>query len=355
MKHFRIAVIPGDGIGKEVMPQTLSVLSALMEATGTFTFEYHEFSWGCEYYLQHGRMMEKNGLSLLSSFDAILFGAVGDPSVPDHVSLRGLRIPIVQGLDQYICYRPCRLLPGVVGPLRSSVDGKIDIDVIRENTEGEYSGVGGRIYSGFPPEIATQTTIFTRRGVERVLRYAFNLARDRGKHLTSATKSNAQEHAFLLWDEIVEEVAEEYRDVVVDRVLIDALAARFVLNPSSLHVVVASNLFGDILSDLGGALTGSLGLAPSGNINPERTFPSMFEPVHGSAPNISGKGIANPIAMFLSAAMMLEYLYCIQEAELLSRAVANVCSSGNYMSPDLGGASTTVQVADAVRSDILDS
>jgi tartrate dehydrogenase/decarboxylase / D-malate dehydrogenase len=353
MKHFELAVIPGDGIGQEVMPEALRVLNTLTEATNASRFEYREFPWGCNHYLQYGRMMDEDGLKVLSSFDSILFGAVGYPSVPDHVSLRGLRIPIVQGFDQYICYRPTTLLPGVTSPLCRVTEANLDLVVIRENTEGEYSGAGGRVHHGFRDETATQTTIFTRSGVERVVRYAFELARVRRKHLISATKSNAQQHAFAFWDEIVAQVSEEYKDVRVERVLIDALAARFVLSPESIDVVVASNLFGDILSDLGGALSGSLGLAPSGNINPEHDYPSMFEPVHGSAPAISGKGVANPIAMFLSTAMMLEHLDCTEEAGLLKRAVAEATSSGKLASPDLGGVARTQKVSDTVISTIL--
>jgi tartrate dehydrogenase/decarboxylase / D-malate dehydrogenase len=348
MRDYRIAVIPGDGIGNEVVPEAIRVLDAACEITASCRLRYEHFPWGCEYYLKHGAMMAADGLETLRRFDAIFFGAVGFPNVPDHVSLRGLRLPICQGFEQYVCYRPSVLLPGVQGPLAGRRPGEIDFVVVRENTEGEYAGAGGRSHRGLPIEVAVETAIFTRKGVERVVRYAFQLARSRRHRLVSATKSNAQQHAMTLWDEVVEEVNRDFADVKAERVLIDALAARFVLAPESLDVVVASNLFGDILTDLGAAICGSMGLAPSGNINPEREYPSMFEPVHGSAPDIVGKGIANPVAQIASGAMMLEFLGETKAAELVSGAVRGVLGEGRALTPDLGGSARTSQVTDAV-------
>jgi tartrate dehydrogenase/decarboxylase/D-malate dehydrogenase len=348
MRDYTIAVVPGDGIGNEVVPEAVRVLDAAGEITASFELKYERFPWGCEYYLKHGEMMARNGLDLLRPFDAIFFGAVGFPTVPDHVSLRGLRLPICQGFEQYVCYRPSVLLPGVRGPLAGKRPGDIDFVVVRENTEGEYSGAGGRSHQGLPIEVAVQTAVFTRVGIERVVRYAFQLARRRRRKLVSATKSNAQTHAMTLWDEVADAVGREFRDVAMERVLIDALAARFVLAPESLDVVVASNLFGDILTDLGAAICGSMGLAPSGNINPEREYPSMFEPVHGSAPDIVGKGIANPIAQIESGAMMLEHLGEKAAADLVDAAVRAVLAEGRVLTPDLGGTARTSEVTEAV-------
>ncbi len=292
--------------------------------------------------------MARDGLDILRPFDAIFFGAVGFPTVPDHVSLRGLRLPICQGFEQYVCYRPSVLLPGVRSPLAGKRPGDIDFVVVRENTEGEYAGAGGRSHQGLPIEVAVQTAVFTRVGIERVVRYAFELARRRRRKLVSATKSNAQPHAMTLWDEVAEAVSREFPDVAMERVLIDALAARFVLAPESLDVVVASNLFGDILTDLGAAICGSMGLAPSGNINPEREYPSMFEPVHGSAPDIVGKGIANPVAQIESGAMMMEHLGEKAAADLIVAAVRAVLAEGRALTPDLGGTARTSEVTEAV-------
>jgi tartrate dehydrogenase/decarboxylase/D-malate dehydrogenase len=290
MRDYHVAVIPGDGIGQEVTPEGVRVLDAVGELTGAYKMRYEYFPWGCEYYLKTGRMMAEDALDILREFDVIYFGAVGFPSVPDHISLRGLRLPICQGFEQYVCQRPSVLLPGIKSPLADKKPGDIDFVVIRENTEGEYTGAGGRAHRGLPIEVAVEAAVFTRVGVERVIRYAYQLAQQRRKKLINATKSNAQQHSLTFWDEIFAEVGKQFPDVQTERVLIDALAARFVLRPESLDVVVASNLFGDILTDLGGAICGSLGVAPSGNINPERAYPSMFEPVHGSAPDIFGKG-----------------------------------------------------------------
>ncbi len=348
MRIRRIAVIPGDGIGEEVTPEGIRVLDAASERLGRFRIEYEYFPWGCRYYLENGRMMPPDGLQTLRSFDAIYFGAVGFPSVPDHVSLRGLRLPICQGLEQYVCYRPSRILPGVKSPLAGKQAGDVDLVVIRENTEGEYAGAGGRAHAGLPIEVAVETAVFSRLGIERVARYAYRLAAGRRKHLVSATKSNAQQHTLTFWDQVVEEVGHEFPDVRIERVLVDALAARFVLRPESLDVIVASNLFGDILTDLGAAICGSLGIAPSGNINPERQYPSMFEPVHGSAPDIVGKGIANPIGMIWCGAMMLDFIGEAEAARLIESAIRGVTAEGTALTPDLGGRATTREVTDAI-------
>ncbi len=348
MKDYNIAVIPGDGIGEEVAPEGVKVLNAAAEITGAFRFHYDYFPWGCNYYLAHGKMMADDGLKILKPFDAIYFGAVGFPTVPDHISLRGLRLPICQGFEQYVCYRPSEILPGVKSPLADKKVGDIDFIVIRENTEGEYTGAGGRAHRGLPIEVAIETSVFSRVGVERVIRYAYKLAQSRRKKLVSATKSNAQQHSLTFWDEICAEVGKEFPEVQVERVLIDALAARFVLRPESLDVVVASNLFGDILTDLGAAICGSLGIAPSGNINPERAYPSMFEPVHGSAPDIVGQGIANPIAMIWCGALMLDFIGQKPAAQLIESAIKAVTRDGRGLTPDLGGKAKTVDVTNAI-------
>jgi tartrate dehydrogenase/decarboxylase/D-malate dehydrogenase len=349
MRDYHIAVIPGDGIGHEVCPEGLKALNAAAEISGEFSLRYETFPWGCEYYLAHGRMMAGDALKILESFDAIYFGAVGFPSVPDHISLHGLRLPICQGFDQYANIRPSLLLPGVLGPLRDKEAGDIDFVVVRENTEGEYVGAGGRAHRGLPIEVAVETAVFSRVGVERVMRFAFELARSRSrKKLASVTKSNAQRHTLTLWDEIFESLCAEYPDVATERVLVDAMAARFVLRPESLDVVVASNLFADILTDLGGAICGSLGVAPSGNLNPERTYPSMFEPIHGSAPDIVGQGIANPLAMIWSGALMLDFLGEARAADLIMQAIRAVTGQGRLLTPDLGGRARTVEVGDEI-------
>ncbi|MGE5264037.1 MAG: tartrate dehydrogenase [Acidobacteriota bacterium] len=349
MHDYHIALIPGDGIGQEVAPEGVRVLDAVGELTGAYRLHYDAFPWGCEYYLAHGEMMAKDALKTLKEFDSIYFGAVGFPSVPDHISLRGLRLPICQGFEQYVCYRPSQLVPGIKSPLADKKVGDIDFIVIRENTEGEYAGAGGRSHRGLPLEVAVETSVFTRTGVERIIRYAFNLAQSRPRRrLISATKSNAQQHSLTFWDEIFAAVGREFPEVTTERVLIDALAARFVLRPESLDVVVGSNLFGDILTDLGGAICGSLGMAASGNINPERDYPSMFEPVHGSAPDIFGKGIANPIAMIWCGAMMLEHLGDKPSADLILEAIKAVTGEGKVLTPDLGGRARTPEVTDAI-------
>ncbi|MDQ3695476.1 MAG: tartrate dehydrogenase [Chloroflexota bacterium] len=350
-RTFRIAVIPGDGIGQEVVREGLRVLDHLAATSGgALAFAYETFPWGSGYYLKTGMMMDPDGLDRLAGFDAIYFGAVGWPDVPDHISLWGLRLAICQGFDQYACIRPVRLLPGVPSPLRGATTETVDWVVVRENSEGEYAGIGGRNLAGRGPgrEVAIQAALFTEQGCERIIRYAFELARGRKrKKVTSVTKSNAQQYGMVLWDDVFRAVAAEYPDVETERWLVDAMAARFVLRPETLEVVVASNLFGDILSDLGSAIGGSLGIAASANLDPERRRPSMFEPVHGSAPDIAGQGIANPIAAIWTAALMLDHLGLAAEAARLMAALETTTAAG-LVTPDLGGAATTRQAADAV-------
>jgi tartrate dehydrogenase/decarboxylase/D-malate dehydrogenase len=346
MRVHKIAAIPADGIGTEVIAAGLEVLAALSARDGGFTLEVEHFPWSSEYYLKHGYYIPEGGLEKLKTFDAIFFGAVGSLDVPDHVSLWGLRLPIAQGFDQYANVRPARVLPGVKSPLKNGED--IDWVIVRENSEGEYAGHGGRAHRGLPIETATETAIFTRAGVERIHRFAFELARSRpARHLTLVTKSNAQRFGMVMWDEIFHEVAADYPDVKTDRELVDAVTTRMVLKPKTLDVVVATNLHADILSDLAAALSGSLGIAPTANLNPERTFPSMFEPIHGSAFDIAGKGIANPVATFWTAAMMLEHLGESDAAKLLMKAVEHVTAAGIH-TPDLGGKARTADVTKAV-------
>lgn len=349
MKTYRIGVIPGDGVGKEVIPEGQKALNALGNRFG-LKFEFTEFPWGTEYYLSTGKMMPENGLDTLKPFDAIYFGAVGDPKVPDHITLHGLILPIRRGFDQYACERPSYLYSGVISPLAGKKPGDIDLIVIRENTEGEYAPIGGHVYLGTPEEVAVQTAVFTRRGCERVIRYAFELARKRNKKklVTSITKSNAQEFGMVLWDRTFREVAQSYPDIKTDSLLVDAACMDFIRRPEHFDVVVASNLFGDILTDIGAIITGSIGLAPSANLNPDRRFPSMFEPVHGSAPDIYGKGIVNPLAAILSARMMLDFLGEVEAANVLESAVQKILADGKVRTPDLGGKSTTKEVGNAV-------
>ncbi|OIQ90769.1 putative tartrate dehydrogenase/decarboxylase TtuC' [mine drainage metagenome] len=346
MREYRIAAIPGDGIGVEVIAAGLEVLAALADRCGGFRFAFEHFPWSSDYYLEHGHYIPEGGLERLKTFDAIYFGAVGSTQVPDHVSLWGLRLPICQGFDQYANVRPTRVLPGVSSPLREGAG--IDWVIIRENSEGEYSGNGGRVHRGLPEEVGTETAVFTRSGVTRIHRFAFELARTRPRrHLTLVTKSNAQRFGMVMWDEIFYEVARDYPDVATDRELVDAVTTRMVGKPASLDVLVATNLHADILSDLAAALAGSLGIAPTANLNPERNFPSMFEPIHGSAFDIAGKGIANPVASFWSAAMMLEHLGEAAAAARLMAAIEKVCASG-LCTPDLGGTARTAEVTAAV-------
>lgn len=347
-REHRIAAIPADGIGPEVIAAGLEVLAAVAARDGGFTLKVDHYDWGSDYYRKHGRFMPADALTSLRTADAIYFGAVGDPDIPDHVTLWGLRLPICQGLDQYANVRPTRILPGVTSPLRDVGPGDLDWVIVRENSEGEYAGQGGRSHRGFPEEVATEVAIFTRRGVERIMRYAFALADARpAKHLTVVTKSNAQRHGMVFWDEMALLVSRDFPDVAWERELVDAMTTRMVRKPRSIDTVVATNLHADILSDLAAALAGSLGIAPTGNIDPERRSPSMFEPIHGSAFDITGKGIANPVATFWTGAMMLDHLGEAPAAALLMRAVEQVCAAG-LVTPDLGGKATTVEVTRAV-------
>jgi tartrate dehydrogenase/decarboxylase / D-malate dehydrogenase len=350
-KKFRIAVIPGDGIGGEVVEQGLRVLEHLSkESNGKFKFENDFFPWGCEYYLKTGKMIDDDGVERLRDYDAIYFGAVGFPGVPDHVSLWGLRLAICQGFDQWANIRPIEFLPGVPRRLNHPGVDKLNWVLIRENSEGEYSGIGGRNFSGRGPgkEVAVQSALFTEHGCERIIRFAFDLARTRKrKKVTSITKSNAQQYGMVLWDEVFARVSKDYPDVETDQWLVDAAAAQFILHPEELEVVVASNLFADILSDLGSALAGSLGLAASANLNPEHKTPSMFESVHGSAPDIAGQGIANPIGAIGSAALMLDHLGLKEEAELINKAIAETTGQG-ILTRDIGGTYNTVEITDRI-------
>jgi tartrate dehydrogenase/decarboxylase/D-malate dehydrogenase len=349
MTTYRIAVIPGDGIGNEVVPAAIQALDACAARAG-FRFEWQQFSWGSAHYFEHGRMMPDDALEQLKPFDAIFFGAVGDPRIQDNVTLNGLLLPIRRGFDQYACVRPAVLYRGVRCPLAGKQPGDIDFVVVRENTEGEYAQVGGVLYSGGPNEVAVQSSMFTRHGTERVIRFAFELARRRNrKHrLTSVTKSNAQGFSMAFWDRVFAEVSRDYPDVTTESLLVDAACMDLVRRPETFDVIVASNLFGDILTDLSAAITGSLGLAPSANLNPDRTFPSMFEPVHGSAPDIAGRGVANPMATMLAGAMMVDFLGQQGAASRLEAAVLDVLASGKALTPDLGGTATTRAVTDAV-------
>jgi tartrate dehydrogenase/decarboxylase/D-malate dehydrogenase len=347
MKSYRIALIPGDGIGKEVVPSAVDVLQA---AGRELSFTFESFDWGCEYYLRTGRMMPPDGLDQLRPFDAILLGAIGHPTVPDHVSLRELLLRIRFGFDLYVNLRPVEILPGLDPPLRGKRAEDIRMLFVRENSEGEYCGLGGRFKRGTPDEVAIQQSVFTRKGTERIIRYAFEQARRRPRRLlASATKSNAMQYSMVLWDEVLRHVARDYADVTVANYHVDALAARMITHPESLDVVVASNLFADILTDLGGALQGSLGLASSANLNPtERLGPPMFEPVHGSAPDIAGRGISNPIAAIWTAALMMEHLGELAVAERLMSALRAVTGEARVRTPDLGGKNTTREFAAAV-------
>src|SRR5215813_4100078 len=349
MKTYSIAAIPGDGIGSEVVAAGVEVLGAVAGRDGGISFKFDTFDWGGEYYKKHGRMMPENGRDLIRKHDAILFGSAGHPDIPDHITLWGLRLAICQPFDQYANVRPTRVLPGITSPLRHVTDKELDWVIVRENSEGEYAGVGGRVHQGSPLEAATDVAMFTRAGVARVMRFAFGLARSRPrKLLTVVTKSNAQRHAMVMWDEIAAEVAREFSDVTWDKMLVDAMTVRMVMRPQSLDTIVATNLHADILSDLAAALAGSLGIAPTGNINPERTFPSMFEPIHGSAFDIMGKGVANPVGTFWSAVMLLEHLGEKAAADRLMGAIERVTADPRFHTPDLGGRARTADVTAAV-------
>jgi tartrate dehydrogenase/decarboxylase / D-malate dehydrogenase len=348
MKTYKIAAIPGDGIGTEVIDAGVEVLKALAKRDGTFAFHFDHFDWGGEYYKKHGRMMPENGRDQIRHHDAILFGSAGHPEIPDHITLWGLRLNICQPFDQYANVRPTRILPGITSPLRNVKDKELDWVIVRENSEGEYAGVGGRVHQGSPLEAATDVAMFTRAGVERVMRFAFRLAQSRPrKLLTVVTKSNAQRHAMVMWDEIAAQIAAEFKDVTWDKMLVDAMTMRMVLRPQTLDTIVATNLHADVLSDLAAALAGSLGIAPTANLNPERKFPSMFEPIHGSAFDIMGKGIANPVGTFWSSVMMLEHLGETAAAARLMKAIERVTADPELHTPDLGGQANTRKVTDA--------
>src|ERR1700746_641361 len=349
MRMYKIAAMGGDGIGALQLRAGVQVLGVCAERDGSFTLDFQDFDWGSDYYRKHGVMMPADGADQLRKFDAILFGAVGAPDIPDHITLWGGETSIRQPLDQYANVRPTRILPGITSPLRHVSGPELDWVIVRENSEGEYSGVGGRVHKDLPIEVAQDVSVMTRAGVQRIIRYAFKLAQSRPrKLLTVVTKSNAQRHAMVRWDEIAAEVAAEFSDVTWDKMLVDAMTMRMVMKPQTLDTIVATNLHADILSDLAAALAGSLGIAPTANINPERDAPSMFEPIHGSAFDITGKGIANPVATFWTAAMMLEHLGERQAAERLMKAVEHVTADPSLHTPDLGGKATTKQVTDAV-------
>ena len=349
MKTYRIATIPGDGIGKEVVPEGQKVLEAIAQKDKNIKFQFQDFDWGGDYYRKHGMMMPEDGLNALLDKDAILFGSAGDPHIPDHITLWGLRLKICQGFDQYANVRPTRILPGIDAPLKRCTPEQLNWIIVRENSEGEYSGVGGRAHQGHPIEVATDVSMMTRAGVERIMRYAFKLAQSRPrKLLTVVTKSNAQRHAMVMWDEIAVQIAKEFPDVKWDKELVDAATARMVNRPATLDTIVATNLHADILSDLAAALAGSLGIAPTGNIDPERRYPSMFEPIHGSAFDIMGKGLANPIGTFWSVVMLLEHLGEQAAADRLMQAIEAVTANPRLHTRDLGGLATTAQVTAAV-------
>jgi tartrate dehydrogenase/decarboxylase/D-malate dehydrogenase len=352
MTTFKIAVIAGDGIGREVIPAGMAALEAATRGSGA-TLTFCELPWGCEYYLKHRRMMDPDGLERLGTFDAIYLGAIGAPGVPDHVSVWELILPLRQRFDQYVNLRPMRLLPGLTSPLANRTAADIDMICVRENSEGEYAGVGGRLHVGTAHEVAEQTGVFTRNGIERIVRYAFEIASKRPRRmLASATKSNALQHSMVLWDQVAESVSASYPSVNFRKYHVDALAARMITHPNTVDVMVASNLFGDILTDLGAAISGSLGIAPGANINPERTHPSMFEPIHGSAPDIAGKGIANPVGAIWAGALMLDHLGRRDLHDRIVSAIERVVASGKSRTPDLGGNATTKELATAIESEI---
>ncbi len=347
----RIAVIPGDGIGPEVVPEGIRAVEAAASRYG-LSFQWDHFDWSCEYYREHGRMMPEDGIAQLAAYDAVFLGAVGFPGVPDHISLWGLLLPIRRSFQQYVSLRPVRLFRGVAAPVKRDV-GEIDLVVVRENCEGEYSQIGGRFNEGNEDEVVIQGSVFTRKGIDRILAYAFDLARRRpARHVTSATKSNGIYHSMPYWDERFRAMAADYPDISVDQYHIDILTAQLVMNPDRFDVIVASNLFGDILSDLGPGITGTIAIAPSANINPERDYPSMFEPVHGSAPDIAGRGIANPIGQIWAGAMMLEHLGHTEAASAVEHAIEQFLGESDMRTPDMGGRATTVQVGEAIATAI---
>jgi tartrate dehydrogenase/decarboxylase/D-malate dehydrogenase len=348
----KIAVIAGDGIGKEVIPAGIAALEAATKGTGV-TLSFTDLPWGCEFYLKHGRMLDEDGFERLAKFDAIYLGAIGAPTVPDHISAGDLLLPLRKHFNQYINLRPMRLLSGLSSPLANRTAAEIDMICVRENTEGEYSGVGGRVHKGTTYEVAEQTGVFTYTGIERVVRYACEIAAKRPrKMLANATKSNALRHSMVLWDEVAEKVAAKYPTVKFQKYYVDAIAARMVTHPQTLDVIVASNLFGDILTDIGAAVSGSLGVAPGANINPEREYPSMFEPIHGSAPDIAGKGIANPIGAIWAGALMLQHFGHQELHDKIVSGIERVVSGGKVRTPDLGGTAKTAEVMKAVAAEI---
>ena len=356
MRTHKIAAIPADGIGPEVISAGLEVLAALAEQDGGFRLDVEHFDWGTERYKTTGQLMPDDGAELLRQFDAIFFGAVGAPDVPDHITLWGLRLAICQPLDQYANVRPARILPGITSPLRDASADNLDWIIVRENSEGEYAGNGGRAHRGLPIEVATETSVFTRDGVTRIMRFAFELARSRPrKTLTVVTKSNAQRHGMVLWDEVAAEVAETFPDVSWDKMLVDAMTVRMTLDPGSLDTIVATNLHADIISDLAAALAGSIGIAPTANLNPERSYPSMCEPIHGSAFDITGKGVANPIGTFWTACMMLDHLGEADASARLMQAIERVTADQRFHTPDLGGSARTADVTEAVIAAIRDN
>ena len=351
-RTYKIAVIAGDGIGQEVVESGTAALEATVRGSGV-SLAFTALPWGCDYYLQHGRMMDEGGFERLTQFDAIYLGAIGDPRVPDHVAVWDLLLPLRQRFQQYVNLRPMRLLPGLGSPLGNRGPADIDMVCVRENSEGEYAGLGGRMHVGTPYEVAEQTGLFTRHGIERILRYGFEVAMKRPrKLLASATKSNAMRHSMVFWDEVAEVVRADYPSVEYRKYHVDAIAARMVTHPGTLDVIVASNLFGDILTDVGSAISGSLGIAPGGNINPEREYPSMFEPIHGSAPDIAGKGIANPIGAIWAGALMLDHLGHRDLHDRVVGAIERVVASRTTLTPDLGGQATTKQLADVICREI---
>jgi tartrate dehydrogenase/decarboxylase/D-malate dehydrogenase len=347
VKEYKIAAIPGDGIGKEVLPEGLKVLQAVVEKMDTFQLAVEQFPWGCEHYLETGTVMPEDGIQTLKNFDAIYFGASGHSQVPDYLSAWRLIFVIRHAFDQYVNLRPIKLFPGVATPLADVTPDEIDFVIVRENTEGEFAGPGGLVHAGYPHAVAVQTSVFTRQGVEQVARYSFELARERGGHVTNVTKSNAIQHSLVFWDQVINEVKEDYPDVAYETMYVDAAAMKFIQQPRRFDVIVTTNLFGDILSDLGAAMMGSIGIAASGNINPDTSQPSMFEPFHGSAPDIAGRGVANPTGAIWAGAMMLDHLGEKRAADLVLAAVAQVFQ-GNVKTPDLGGTASTTQIGDAV-------
>ncbi len=350
MKTYRIALIPGDGVGKEVIPEGVKVLNQAALSVGTFKLETELFPWGSDYYFKYGQMMPDDALDILSKFDAIYLGAVGHPDIPDHIGVGQVVFKIRRGFNQYVNLRPIKLLPGVECPLKNKGPQDIDMVFVRENTEGEYGDVGGTFMADTPQETVLQTNVFTRKGTERAMRYAFQLAQKRRGQLASVTKSNALKHSMVFWDKVFAELGKQYPDVQQRKVLVDAMAMYMVTNPENFDVVVASNLFGDILTDLGAGLQGGLGFVPGGNINPEKEYPSMFEPIHGSAPDIAGKGIANPIATIWAGQMLLDHLGEQTAAAKIMAAIENICREGKIKTRDMGGSNTTYEMGDAIAA-----